>query len=325
MSPSRGRAFKILAGSALVGGGILIYGPDFRKPDDLDLPAKPLPDTAVTALKLFPLKIISRTFGWLNSLTLPGPLREPVYKGWCSAFNCDVKEASKALKEYKNLGEFFARNLVDGARPADVDGDLLSPADGKVLSCGTVGAFGKLDQVKGVTYGLREFLGADENDKLAASAVGVDSKREVQAVEKQLFYITIYLAPGDYHNFHSPADQWTVKLRRHIAGELLSVNPWLASRFPGLFTVNERVILLGEWPHGLFSLTAVGATNVGHIDLTFDSELKTNSSRDSLPVTHERKYKSPGVQVSVHFRSFLFSPVFYSFDHSLLMEAIIQF
>lgn len=33
----------------------------------------------------------------------------------------------------------------------------------------------------------------------------------------QLYYCIIYLAPGDYHRFHSPAD-WTVLVRRHFPG-----------------------------------------------------------------------------------------------------------
>ena len=91
-----------------------------------------------------------------------------------------------------------------------------------------------------------------------------------------LYYIVVYLAPGDYHRFHSPVS-WVVEKRRHFAGELYSVSPWLQRKLPGLFTLNERVVLLGRWRWGFFSYTPVGATNVGSIKVNFDSELRTNS------------------------------------------------
>jgi len=92
----------------------------------------------------------------------------------------------------------------------------------------------------------------------------------------QLYYCVIYLAPGDYHRFHSPVS-WVVESRRHFAGELYSVSPYLQRTLPGLFTLNERVVLLGRWRWGFFSYTPVGATNVGSIVVNFDKELRTNS------------------------------------------------
>ena len=91
-----------------------------------------------------------------------------------------------------------------------------------------------------------------------------------------LYYIVVYLAPGDYHRFHSPAS-WVAEKRRHFAGELYSVSPYLQRKLPGLFTLNERVVLLGRWRWGFFSFTPVGATNVGSIKINFDRELRTNS------------------------------------------------
>jgi phosphatidylserine decarboxylase len=91
-----------------------------------------------------------------------------------------------------------------------------------------------------------------------------------------LYYCVIYLAPGDYHRFHSPVS-WVVERRRHFAGELYSVSPYLVRTLPGLFTLNERVVLLGRWRWGFFSYTPVGATNVGSIVVNFDKELRTNS------------------------------------------------
>ena len=95
--------------------------------------------------------------------------------------------------------------------------------------------------------------------------------------ENVLYQCVIYLAPGDYHGFHSPTD-WKVKLRRHFEGYLLSVNPTIANWIGDLFVVNERAVYLGEWKHGFFSMSAVGATNVGSISVDFDTDLVSNKS-----------------------------------------------
>ncbi|GAB1607222.1 hypothetical protein Ahia01_001005600 [Argonauta hians] len=91
-----------------------------------------------------------------------------------------------------------------------------------------------------------------------------------------LYHCVIYLAPGDYHRFHSPTD-WIVYFRRHFPGELLSVHPGMARWIKGLFNLNERAMYVGLWKHGFFSMTAVGATNVGSIRIYNDHELATNT------------------------------------------------
>ncbi|KAF9440174.1 phosphatidylserine decarboxylase [Macrolepiota fuliginosa MF-IS2] len=93
-----------------------------------------------------------------------------------------------------------------------------------------------------------------------------------------LFFTVIYLAPGDYHRFHSPT-AWVVEKRRHFVGELFSVSPYIAKRLENLFVLNERVALLGRWKHGFFSMVPVGATNVGSIKINFDKDLRTNEKR----------------------------------------------
>ncbi len=72
-----------------------------------------------------------------------------------------------------------------------------------------------------------------------------------------LYQCIIYLAPGDYHRFHSPTS-WKPEIRRHFHGELLSVSPKIAQWVPGLFALNERALYIGKWEHGFFSFTAVG-------------------------------------------------------------------
>ena len=55
-----------------------------------------------------------------------------------------------------------------------------------------------------------------------------------------------------------------------LLGELLTVAPWAAKTMPGLFTLNERIVLSGLWEHGFFGFAAVGAFNVGSIRIALD-------------------------------------------------------
>lgn len=45
----------------------------------------------------------------------------------------------------------------------------------------------------------------------------------------------------------------------------------MVGKLSNLFVLNERVALLGRWRYGFFSMTPVGATNVGSIRVNFDS------------------------------------------------------
>ncbi|KAL2268521.1 hypothetical protein VTJ83DRAFT_3367 [Remersonia thermophila] len=156
-------------------------------------------------------------------------------------------------------------------------------------------------RVNGISYTLPDLLSGNKrkrkdssldnpkDESLPASAATESAVRAELALSEKswvdylspdsrhaLYYAVIYLAPGDYHRFHSPTN-WVVERRRHFAGELFSVSPYLQRTLPGLFTLNERVVLLGRWRWGFFSYVPVGATNVGSIKINFDRELRTNS------------------------------------------------
>ena len=84
----------------------------------------------------------------------------------------------------------------------------VCPADGRVLHLGRVGSDGRLEQIKGVSYPLHRFLGEQPGEGGVSPAVGG---------ERELHYVTMYLSPGDYHGFHSPAN-WRAHTRRHFPG-----------------------------------------------------------------------------------------------------------
>ncbi|WBW71768.1 phosphatidylserine decarboxylase Psd1 [Schizosaccharomyces osmophilus] len=145
--------------------------------------------------------------------------------------------------------------------------------------------------VNGIEYSLQDLMGHDKehshNSIKDASANQVDLLNSTKVAMRStfdflrsrdqnlLYYAVIYLAPGDYHRFHSPTD-WVVERRRHFSGELFSVSPYMVSKLGNLFVLNERVAMLGRYKYGFMSMIPVGATNVGSIRINFDKELCTN-------------------------------------------------
>ncbi|XP_032899380.1 phosphatidylserine decarboxylase proenzyme, mitochondrial isoform X3 [Amblyraja radiata] len=233
--------------------------------------------------KTIPTRLLSRAWGRLNQVELPIWMRKPVYNLYIWTFGVNMKEAAvEDLQHYRNLSEFFRRKLKPQARPVCDSHCVTSPSDGKILHFGRVKNC-EVEQVKGVTYSLETFLGPQtwsENLEIS-NTDNTETTFQEHLVTKEgndLYHCVIYLAPGDYHCFHSPTD-WRVSHRRHFPGSLMSVNPGVARWIKELFCHNERVVLAGDWTHGFFSLTAVGATNVGSIRIYFDNDLHTNSPR----------------------------------------------
>eukprot|EP01134_Creolimax_fragrantissima_P007342 CFRG7342T1 len=238
----------------------------------------------IAVITKFPTRCLSRAWGFTFSQPMPIWLREPVYKLYANLFGCNLEEMeADDLKEFESLQQFFGRALKPGVRVIDEKAALVSPVDGTVLHFGPV-TDGRMEQVKGITYSLKGLLGQ-----------GLKVTEEIEAgmipeKGKSLQHIIIYLAPGDYHRYHSPCE-WTIDTSRHFPGDLLSVNPAVARVLEGLFNYNERACITGDWEHGFFSYVAVGAYNVGSMMFNFDPELTTNKrSAHRRGEFIERKY-----------------------------------
>lgn len=182
------------------------------------------------------------------------------------------------LKYYETFNKFFTRKLKEGVRkitkPFDKN-QMASPCDGRVLTCGEVNSSDStIDCVKGRSYRLDEFLLGHKEEEKDSSVQSIVDK--VKERGNKLFYTVIYLAPSDYHRFHS-ASFSHIDFRRHIVGYLDPVKPAYVNKHKDVFKNNERVNLFGSWAQGFFMTSFVGALNVGSIKLNFDSTLKTNT------------------------------------------------
>ena len=109
-----------------------------------------------------------------------------------------------------------------------------SPADGLMLLCGEV-IDGDLEQIKGVSYSLHGFIGP-HTGRLFAHCSTVEQLQDISEAiiydpatrllmfpGNCLYQCVVYLSPGEYHHFHSPAD-WVVTGRRHFPGMLVLSN-----------------------------------------------------------------------------------------------------
>jgi hypothetical protein len=81
----------------------------------------------VYVLSTLPLRSISRIWGHLNAIELPVFMRAPGYKLYSWIFGCRLDEMKEPdLTKYRNLAEFFSRELRDGVRVIDHSAELVS-------------------------------------------------------------------------------------------------------------------------------------------------------------------------------------------------------
>ena len=156
----------------------------------------------------------------------------------------------RELHEFPDFNSFFTRALHPGARPIEGDETVVSaPADGMISEFGDIDS-GTLMQAKGRTYSVSRLIG--HNHRAAAEFEGGR-------------FLTIYLAPHNYHRVHMPL---AGRLREmvHIPGRLFSVNAASTQLVPNLLARNERVVSIFDTEAGAMAIVLVGAFWVGCID-----------------------------------------------------------
>jgi phosphatidylserine decarboxylase len=205
-------------------------------------------------VRLAAVPAISSTMARLADARLPPALLLRLIRAYVRAYSVDLSEVAEPIESFRTFNAFFTRRLREGARTVSAEaGAMVSPADARLSSIGSIPREGRLDQIKGRSYEIAKLLGAEED--AAAFARGV--------------HATLYLSPSMYHRVHSPVDGRIVSWR-YVPGRLFPVNSLAVRHVPALFAVNERVaILIDSAEHGKVAVVLVGAANVGRISLAF--------------------------------------------------------
>lgn len=225
--------------------------------------------------RLLPKRALSRLVGHFMHWKGPRIWAKASIYGFAKFYKINLDEAEKSYSQYPSIGEFFIRKLKSSARVLGA-GWALHPAD-SVITQNEIITQGQLIQAKGISYNLKDFT-AD---------IDADTKWDGG------YFLTYYLCPTDYHRVHSPVSGKIMGVR-HIAGELWPVNDWSTTNVPDLFTVNERVLVEIQTELGLVGVMFVGATNVGHIVLSFDESIRGNAKTITAP--YYKPY-SPAIEV----------------------------
>lgn len=211
------------------------------------------------------------------------PFTRLLIRVFIRVFRVDLLDAAQPdPRAYPSFNAFFTRALREGARPIAADTRLACPCDGRVAAAGDI-RDGLLLQAKGIDYRLEDLLGDGET---AAAFVGGQ-------------YLTVYLAPQDYHRVHLPAAGRLRRLQRH-PGRLHAVNASSAAVIPRLYVENERVVasFAGEGATGEFALVLVAAIGVSGIRLTRPA---IAPREQPTAVHHYPEHEAPGYRMGEEF------------------------
>ena len=191
-----------------------------------------------------PQHLISRIVGFVSKTQIHW-IKNALIKIFIRFFRVNMGEAEfSAAEDYRSFNDFFVRKLKPNQR--QILGAITSPCDGTVSQAGHI-ENGRLLQVKGIEYSLTALLAKDNIDGYFNGS-----------------FITIYLAPKDYHRVHAPVDCEIIQ-SRYVPGSLFSVNQLTTNHVEGLFARNERLICEFNTRYGMVSLILVGAMIVAGI------------------------------------------------------------
>ncbi|WP_042478136.1 phosphatidylserine decarboxylase [Bacillus ndiopicus] len=177
-------------------------------------------------------------------------------RSYSKLYGINIDEVSKKMEQFKNLHDFFTRELKADARPIDQNQSVLvSPVDAKLEIFGEI-QDNLILTVKEKPYSVVDLLGSEQ------AAKRYDKGK----------YIVFYLSPADYHRMHSPVDAYVEK--QYVLGKKsFPVNQVGLQYGKKPISHNYRMVnelVYGNNAHAAF--IKVGATFVNSIVLTNTSK-----------------------------------------------------
>lgn len=207
--------------------------------------------------------LISQVFGKFASKEFSPRFQGFINNTYVGLMGLDMSDFNDR-STYNSLNALFTRSLREKREFSKVQTDFISPCDSYISECGDLNDEDAL-QIKGMKYDSHTLLGENFSD---------DEKSIVDNGK----YINFYLSPKDYHRYHIPTDLQVLKAV-HIPGKFYPVNISSLKTRVNLFIENERVVILCKGTDGKkFYMILVAALNVGVMQVSFEPNIKTNSS-----------------------------------------------
>lgn len=216
--------------------------------------------------------ILSRIVGWFSDRQW-GFVTRVAIRLFIRYFGVNMQEAKhSSIQSYNSFNDFFTRYLNPRLRPiASGSKTIVSPVDGHISEIGQLRGE-MIIQAKKHSYTVTDLLGGSvERAKLFQGGS----------------FLTIYLAPKDYHRIHMPIDGHLLEMV-YVPGHLFSVNAFSVQTIPRLFARNERVICFFETQVGPMAVVIIGAILVGSIHTVWCGAV-TPSAQRSISVWDYRK------------------------------------
>ncbi|MBL8913147.1 MAG: phosphatidylserine decarboxylase [Archangium sp.] len=226
--------------------------------------------TFMTLMRLLPKSALSSVVGKATRLPVPAALHQQAMKFFARAYDVNLEEAEGTIADYPTFGSFFTRKLKPGRRTIDMGQNVIaSPVDAHVSQIGQIERGGCL-QAKGISFPVDKLIG--------------DARRALDFEGGS--FATLYLAPRDYHRFHSPL-AGTITGYHYLPGEFWPVNQASVRTKDALFAINERLVTWLDTPAGQCAYIAVGATCVARIHAAYD-EIITHENQPEKNHTYPR-------------------------------------